>query len=101
MYRTDHPDCDCLMAKEKQVIPYSIQQKNCAILSVIHFLCLHSVEEKCFELGKSCRSCTSSIHGCSWCDGLCVKGNCPTIQVCTYFFFVLLYYGDEGKDFVL
>ncbi|XP_020606886.1 attractin-like [Orbicella faveolata] len=39
-----------------------------------------SADEKCFELGKSCRSCTSSIHGCSWCNGICVKGNCPTSQ---------------------
>ncbi|XP_078358816.1 attractin-like protein 1 [Oculina patagonica] len=39
-----------------------------------------SAEEKCFQLGKSCRSCTSSLHGCSWCDGLCVKGKCPGKQ---------------------
>ncbi|XP_044169184.1 attractin-like protein 1 isoform X2 [Acropora millepora] len=34
--------------------------------------------EKCRKLGQSCTRCTSSVHGCSWCEGekQCVSGNC-------------------------
>ncbi|KAJ7336559.1 hypothetical protein OS493_011773 [Desmophyllum pertusum] len=36
-----------------------------------------SAEQKCSEFDKSCSRCTSSLHGCTWCNDFCVKGKCP------------------------
>ena len=45
--------------------------------------CCDSAEDKCRELTQSCKRCTSAMQGCSWCDGICVKGDCPGSKVIT------------------
>ncbi|RMX57812.1 hypothetical protein pdam_00006739 [Pocillopora damicornis] len=39
-----------------------------------------TVGKKCSEMNDSCSRCTSSLHGCSYCEGKCVKGACPDGQ---------------------
>ena len=51
------------------------------VFSFFNGFCCDSAEDKCGELTQSCKRCTSAMQGCSWCDGICVKGDCPGSKV--------------------
>lgn len=73
----------CLSCAKKTFKGNSLKNSKC--LFQFFKICLE--REKCRKLGQSCTRCTSSVHGCSWCEGKkqCVSGNCPNGAVIVVF----------------
>ncbi|CAH3033959.1 unnamed protein product [Porites lobata] len=75
----------CGLIKDKSTCQMSFNSSDC-VWSDFSSTCLGpercirpqiTAEDKCRELTQSCKRCTSAMQGCSWCDGICVKGDCP------------------------